>query len=80
MVGHKEGVWCINYHQSGTQLITASPEGIAKIWDQKSGKSTADLKFHTKRVILPLILMIRYSGQLIIMQVLLLQLVEVIGY
>ena len=50
MVGHKEGVWCINYHNSGNSLITASPEGIAKLWDVKSGKSTADLVGHTKRV------------------------------
>lgn len=50
LTGHKEGVWCLNYHNSGTQLISASPEGISKLWDTKSGKSTADLKFHTKRV------------------------------
>jgi len=30
-------------------LASASPEGIAKLWDLKSGKSTADLKAHTKR-------------------------------
>lgn len=39
MTGHTEGVWCINYNKDGTQLVTASPEGIAKIWDPKSGKS-----------------------------------------
>ena len=48
--GHKEGVWCVNYHKDGTQLVTASPEGIAKLWDIKGAKSTADLKVHTKRV------------------------------
>ena len=48
--GHKEGVWCVNYHKDGAQLVTASPEGIAKLWDVKTGKSTADLKVHTKRV------------------------------
>jgi len=50
LLGHKEGVWCVNYHNSGTQLVTASPEGIAKLWDIKAGKVTADLKVHTKRV------------------------------
>ena len=48
--GNKEGIWCINYHKNGKELISASPEGIAKIWDIKAGKSTAELKYHTKRV------------------------------
>ena len=50
LTGHKEGVWCLNYHNSGQQFVTASPEGIAKVWDVKSGKPTHDLKVHTKRV------------------------------
>jgi WD40 repeat protein len=50
MVGHKEGVWCINYNKDGSQLVTASPEGIAKLWDPKSGKAQVDLIGHTKRV------------------------------
>ena len=50
MTGHKEGIWCVNYHKDGAQIVSASPEGIAKIWDVKTGKSTADLKVHTKRV------------------------------
>lgn len=50
MTGHKEGVWCINYNVNGKELISASPEGISKIWDVKAGKSIADLKYHTKRV------------------------------
>lgn len=50
LTGHKEGVWCINYNHDGSQLVTASPEGIAKLWDPRSGKSIADLKGHTKRV------------------------------
>lgn len=48
--GHKEGIWCVNYHNSGSQVVTASPEGLAKLWDVKAGKVTADLKVHTKRV------------------------------
>jgi WD40 repeat protein len=40
----------VNYHPAGAQIISTSPEGIAKLWDIKSGKSTADLKAHTKRV------------------------------
>jgi WD40 repeat protein len=55
MTGHKEGVWCVNYHNSGSQFVTASPEGLAKLWDTKSGKTTADLKVHTKRVRTPIL-------------------------
>ena len=50
MTGHKEGIWCVNYHKDGGILVSASPEGISKLWDMKTGKSTADLKVHTKRV------------------------------
>jgi WD40 repeat protein len=50
LTGHKEGVWCVNHHKDGGQLVTASPEGVAKLWDIKAGKPTADLKVHTKRV------------------------------
>lgn len=50
MTGHTQGVWCVNYSPQGTQIVTASPEGVAKLWDVKSGKSQADLKVHTKRV------------------------------
>jgi len=37
--GHGEGVWNVNYTQDGKKLSTASPEGVAKIWDISSGKS-----------------------------------------
>jgi WD40 repeat protein len=37
--GHGEGIWNVNYTSDGTKLATASPEGIAKIWDVKAGKS-----------------------------------------
>lgn len=50
LTGHREGVWCVNYHNSGSQIVSCSPEGLAKLWDLKSGKSTADLRFHTKKV------------------------------
>lgn len=50
MTGHKEGIWCVNYHKDGGILVTASPEGVSKLWDVKSGKPQADLKVHTKRV------------------------------
>ena len=63
LLGHKEGVWCINYNKDGTQLVTASPEGIAKLWDPKAGKPTADLKGHTKRVSLHYFISHRYSGR-----------------
>ncbi len=58
MTGHKEGIWCVNYHKDGQVIVSASPEGLAKLWDIKSGKSTADLKVHTKRVSLSYSLMI----------------------
>ena len=50
LLGHTQGIWCVNYHNLGQQIVSASPEGIAKLWDLKTGKATADLKAHTKRV------------------------------
>ena len=52
MGGNKEGIWSINYSPSGTQAVSASPEGVAKLWDTKGGKSTAELRAHTKKVML----------------------------
>ena len=51
LTGHNEGVWCVNYNPAGTNIVTASPEGICKIWDMKGKKHSADLTAHTKRVI-----------------------------
>ena len=52
LTGHGQGVWCVNYDQQGALFVSTSPEGLAKIWDPKSGKHVSDLKAHTKRVIL----------------------------
>jgi len=63
MTGHKEGIWCVNYHKDGGQIVSASPEGLAKLWDIKTGKSTADLKVHTKRVSFSNFTVNRFIGQ-----------------
>ena len=50
MKGHELGVWSLNYFPDGKRLVSASSDGMAKIWDANSGKCTATLKKHTKRV------------------------------
>ena len=50
MKGHELGVWCLNYFPDGKRLLSASSDGMSKIWDINSGKCTATLKKHTKRV------------------------------
>ena len=50
MKGHELGVWCLNYFPDGKRLLSASSDGMSKIWDVNSGKCTATLKKHTKRV------------------------------
>jgi len=30
-------------------LLSAAPEGVAKVWEVKSGKAIAELRGHTKR-------------------------------
>ena len=50
LTDNKEGIWCVNYHPtSPDSLISASPEGIAKVWDLKSKKASHILNKHTKR-------------------------------
>ena len=50
MKGHELGVWCLNYFPDGKRLLSASSDGMSKVWDVNSGKCTATLKKHTKRV------------------------------
>lgn len=50
MKGHTDGVWCLNYSADGKQLLSASPDTTARLWDVRSGKSTAELKGHTARI------------------------------
>jgi len=38
MTGNKEGVWCLNYSHDGKRLLSASSDGLCKIWDVKTGK------------------------------------------
>ena len=49
MTGNDHGLWCVKYHPNGKQLASASPEGVCKLWDLKSGKATDVLKAHTKK-------------------------------
>ena len=50
MKGHENGVWALNYFPDGKRLLSASSDGMTKIWDVNSGKCTGTLKKHTKRV------------------------------
>jgi WD40 repeat protein len=45
--GNKEGIWSLNYSADGKKLVSASPEGVCKVWDSKSGKCQAELRAHT---------------------------------
>jgi len=47
--GNKEGIWSLNYSYDGKKLLSASPEGVCKVWDPKSGKATAELRAHTRK-------------------------------
>ena len=42
--GNAQGIWNLNYFQDGARLISASPEGICKVWDIRAGKATQVLK------------------------------------
>ena len=51
LTGNAQGIWNLNYFQDGNRLISASPEGICKVWDIRGGKATTTLKgAHTGRV------------------------------
>lgn len=47
--GNKEGIWSLEYSLDGKKLVSASPEGLAKVWDVKSGKATAELRGHQEK-------------------------------
>ena len=49
ITGNKEGIWSLNYSPDGKKLLSASPEGVCKVWDAKSGKCTAELRAHTRK-------------------------------
>ena len=46
LTGNKNGIWSLNYSHDGKRLVSASSEGICKIWDVKSGKCTTELTGH----------------------------------
>lgn len=46
LTGNKEGVWCLNYSHDGKRLLSASSDGLCKVWDVKTGKCAAELKAH----------------------------------
>lgn len=50
MKGHADGIWCLNFSEDGKQLLSASPDSTARLWDVKSNKCAAELKAHTSRV------------------------------
>lgn len=46
LTGNKQGVWCLNYAHDGKRLVSASSDGLCKIWDVKTGKVAAELTAH----------------------------------
>ena len=46
LTGNKAGIWSLNYDHEGKRLVSASSEGICKIWDVKSGKCATELLGH----------------------------------
>ena len=49
MRGHEDGVWSLNYMTDGRQMISASVDGKAKIWDANSGQCSSTLDFHQSK-------------------------------
>ena len=50
LVDHKEGVWSLQYSKDGKQLLSASPDGCVKIWDERKGKVGVNLEAHKDKV------------------------------
>jgi WD40 repeat protein len=46
LTGNKQGIWCLNYSHDGKKLVSASSDGLCKIWDVKSGKCAQELTAH----------------------------------
>ena len=49
LAANKEGIWSLNYSHDGKKLLSASPEGVCKIWDAKTGKVAQELRAHTRK-------------------------------
>lgn len=43
---YRKGIWCLEFHPEGKELLSASSSGICKLWDPKTGKSLASLDAH----------------------------------
>ncbi|MEO0434720.1 MAG: TIR domain-containing protein, partial [Cyanobacteria bacterium J06656_5] len=39
LLGHEADVWHANFNADGTQVVTTSKDGTARVWDLKSGES-----------------------------------------
>jgi len=48
ITGNKQGVWCLNYSPDGKTLLSASSDGLCKIFDAKSGKVAQMMTEHEK--------------------------------
>src|SRR5262249_4467580 len=48
--GQKEGVTSVCFSPDGTQLVTASVDETAKVWDARVGTSLREFQGHTGRV------------------------------
>jgi WD40 repeat protein len=48
--GNDQGIWNLNYTKNGKNFVSASPDGVCKMWDARSGKETAKYHAHKRRV------------------------------
>jgi WD40 repeat protein len=46
LIGHAGGVWSASYAPDGSQIVTASEDGTAKVWEASSGKLLVTLAGH----------------------------------
>lgn len=44
--GNKEGIWCVNHSNDGKRLLSASSDGLCKVWDVKTGKCAQEFTQH----------------------------------
>ena len=48
--GNDQGIWNLNYTKNGKNFVSASPDGVCKMWDARSGKEVAKYAAHKRRV------------------------------